>query len=134
MNESIENTSTANNLQENDILEKLMPDEKHQELNDTLDHPEGSDITKLNNGSDHPQEPEIMKCSKTSDNTKDTDTKKFENESNNPEGTDPEHTKCNYGTPDCTQKYSSETEGHLNSTVQCNGKIHVPNVLIGAPW
>ncbi|GCB84803.1 hypothetical protein scyTo_0025416, partial [Scyliorhinus torazame] len=55
--------------QENDILENLTPDEKHQELNDTPDHPEGTDVTKLNDASDHPQEPEIIKCSETSDNT-----------------------------------------------------------------
>ncbi|XP_038647336.1 uncharacterized protein LOC119962986 [Scyliorhinus canicula] len=123
MNRSSESTSIVNSQQENeDILDKLTPEEKHQEMTDKSDHPEGTDVTKLSNTSHHPQEPEITKPSEISDNAKDTDSIKVENESNKPEGTDLVHTKSDYKPTECTQRYGCETEGQLNSTVQCNEK------------
>ncbi|GCB66673.1 hypothetical protein scyTo_0012044 [Scyliorhinus torazame] len=111
VNRSVENTSIVNSLQENDIFEKLTPDDKHQEFNDTSDHPKGTDITKLNDTSGHRKGTDIIKFKDTSDNTKDTDSKMVENESGKPTGTDLEHTKSNYGTTEYTQRYDFETKG-----------------------
>ncbi|GCB71162.1 hypothetical protein scyTo_0001480 [Scyliorhinus torazame] len=119
---SSESTSIVNSLQENDILEKLTLVEEHQELNNISDHPKETDITKLNDTSDHTKRPDITKFKDTPDNTKDTVTKMFKNESAKTRGTDLEHTKSDYGTTECTQRYGCETKGQLNNTLQFNDK------------
>ncbi|GCB79471.1 hypothetical protein scyTo_0017895 [Scyliorhinus torazame] len=94
----------------------------HKELNDTSDHPKGTDITKLNDTSHHPKGTDIKKFKDTSDNTKDTESKKFENESVKPKETDLEHTKSNYGTTELTQKYDCAEETHSPQEEEEEGK------------